>query len=262
MWRSWKFWIVVIPVGLVVVLGGYIFTHSGYGIDKNNLPHFIENDFVDLSRFYSISKLRSGEGHDFSGNGETCRSMKHYFTPQRNENVQWREVNGQRLPPLPDGKTDIPIYSPVDGRILSMSDENTPIGKQISIIPTRENQFNIRLFHIFPLESIGTGSKVKAGQQIGVIGADQGTDIAIQVGAMPWNDTFISYFDVMSDSLFATYQARGAISRSDFIFTKEYRDANPLQCSGETFVRPDNYDYAKDDFHLTGYVESQFGGGH
>ncbi|MEK7202076.1 MAG: hypothetical protein AAB669_00880 [Patescibacteria group bacterium] len=255
MWRSWKFWVGVIPLGLIIVFGGYILTHSGYGIDRSNLPQFIEADFVDLSKIYSISKFRSGEGHDFSGNGETCRSMKHYFTPQRNESVQWREVNGQQLPPLPDGKTDILIYSPVDGRIMSMSDENTPIGKQISIIPTQESQFNIRLFHIYPLEGIGSGSQVKAGQQIGVIGANQGTDIAIQAGAMPWNDTFISYFDVMSDSLFATYQARGVSSRSDFIFTKEYRDANPLQCNGEQFVRSGPYDYSANDVQLTGYVE-------
>lgn len=252
--KAWK--IILIGVGVLIVgIGGYVLTHSGLGVDRSNLPRFIQADFVDLSKIYSISKFRSGEGHDFSGNGETCRSMKHYFTPQYDASVTFtKDADGRGLPPPPDGQTDIPIYSPVDGRITSVSEEHTPIGKQIAIQPSQASQFKIRLFHVYPVEGIGLGAKVKAGQKIGVIGANQGTDIAIQIGGMPWNENFISYFEVMPDSVFAAYEARGAKSRDDFILSKEYRDAHPLQCNGEEFQYPADYDRTQDDVHLSGYV--------
>src|SRR5437588_666737 len=47
--------------------------------DPNHVPKVITANFIDLSRVYDISKYRSGAGHDYSLNGETCRSMKHYF---------------------------------------------------------------------------------------------------------------------------------------------------------------------------------------
>ena len=41
----------------------------------------------------------------------------------------------------------------------------------------------------------------------------------------------------MADEVFKNYQARGAISREDFIFSKEFRDAHPFTCKGEEFTR-------------------------
>ncbi len=261
-----KLWLkILLGVVLILILGagGYIVTHSGIGIDRNNLPQFIQADFIDLSKIYSISKFRSGAGHDFSGGGESCRSMKHYFTPEYDPTVEYsKDSEGKGLPPKPDGKTDIPIYSPVDGQIMGISEEHTPIGKQISIRPSKASQFNVRLFHVYLLDSIGLGSKVTAGQQIGVIGKNQGTDISVQIGGMPWNENFVSYFEVMPDSVFAAYIARGATARSDFIFTKEYRDAHPLQCAGdksESFIYQADYDRSLDEFHLSGYNEPDYG---
>lgn len=260
-----KLWIkIVIGIfaALFILIGAYVVTHSGFGIDRNNLPQFIQADFVDLSKMYSISKFRSGEGHDFSGGGETCRSMKHYFMPQYDVTVDTYLRSHNGIPPPPNGKTDIPIYSPVDGRITSISEEHTPIGKQISIQPSHATQFNVRLFHIYPLDGITAFAKVKAGQQIGVIGKNQGTDISVQLGGMPWNNTFVSYFEVMPDGVFAAYTARGATSRRDFIFTKAYRDANPFQCAtddSEAFIHPANYDQTRDDVHLSGYTAPNYG---
>src|SRR3990172_12685802 len=102
----------------------------------DSLPQFIEADFIDLSRIYSISKFRSGSGHDFSkGKGETCRSMKHYFNTKWSENGQKLRDANNNIPPGPDGKTDISIFSPVDGKIISVQKERTPIGEQIYIRP-------------------------------------------------------------------------------------------------------------------------------
>ena len=45
----------------------------------------------------------------------------------------------------------------------------------------------------------------------------------------------ISYFDVMTDSLFSDYQTRGLQNRGDAIISAEDRDNDPLNCNGEEF---------------------------
>ncbi|MEK7083321.1 MAG: hypothetical protein AAB972_04045, partial [Patescibacteria group bacterium] len=197
---------------------------------------FIQADFIDLSYINAISKFRSGSGHDFSqGSGETCRSMKHYFNVRRTPEVEQLISHNKGIPPAPDGKTDISIYSPVDGKIISIESEQMPIGKQIYIRPDSRPDFIVRLFHIYPLSDIKKGVRVKAGQKIGVIGQYQNTDIAIMRGRK-----HLSYFEVMPDTIFAKYQALGIKSRKDLIIFKEERDANPLECNGEWFSK--NYD--------------------
>lgn len=197
---------------------------------------FIQADFVDLSKIFMISKFRSGSGHDFSGNGETCRSMKHYFAPNWSQEGQKLRDANNNIPPEPDGKTDIDIFSPVDGTITGVQSEQMPIGEQIYIQPELAKDYTIRLFHIYKSTGIKKGSKVTAGQKIGVIGQYSSTDIAVQKG----RNNFISYFDVMPDSIFATYIDRGAKSKNEMVISKAERDANPLQCNGEQFAK--NYD--------------------
>jgi hypothetical protein len=259
---------VLITVGAIVgvlVIGFaiLIIPHMGLGADINNPPKFIQADFIDLNQIYAISKFRSGAGHDFSGNGETCRSMKHYYTPQYDPTIDARSTKdpatGRTIPPQPNGTDDVDIMSPVDGTIADIHEEQLPVGKQIYIIPDGYPAYQIRLFHVYPVDglkkgSIGGlgGSHVKAGEKIGVIAKGQSTDVAVQVGFVKQN--FVSYFDVMPDNIFASYIARGATSRNDFIISKAERDANPLECSGEEFVRPAGYDETQDDVHLSGYV--------
>lgn len=228
---------------------GKTLLQSSQNIDINNPPQFIQADFIGLDKIYSISKFRSGSGHDFSkGSGETCRSMKHYFNVQiTQEGEQLRQQNNG-LPPPPDGNTDIPIYSPVDGRIAEIGRERM-LGNQIYIQPDSYPSIRIRLFHIYELEKIKKGVRVVAGEQIGVIGQHQNTDIAITQGR-----NYISYFEVMPDSIFDKYQDKGAKSREEFIISKEYRDANPLQCNGEWFAVNYDSDPTRGDFvHLSGY---------
>lgn len=258
--------ILALPAVLILLLAGFILTHSGLGINDNNLPKFIQSDFVDLSKIYSISKFRSLAGHDFSGNGETCRSMKHYFEPQQTDASARYMSEHQGIPAKPNGVDDIPVFSPVDGTIVDISQEHTPIGQQISIRPEKANQFNVRLFHVWPSKDIHGGifllgfggTHVKAGQKIGVLGATQGTDISVQIGDMPWNEHYVSYFDVMPDNLFAVYQARGLKSRGDVVLSRAYRDAHSVTCQkkgDEKFNLPAGYNSSVEDYvHLSGYV--------
>ena len=84
-------------------------------------------------------------------------------------------------------------------------------------------------------EGISVGDPVTAGQQIGPHISDiTMDDIAVGVNT-PDGWKLVSFFDVIIDSLFQTYQDRGIQSRDDFIISKEARDSDPLNCIGETF---------------------------
>lgn len=234
--------LISISVIIVLVLGVGLGTAWQRGIfapaDANNPAKFIQHDFVDLKQIGSISKFRSGEGHDFSNGGETCRSMKHYFTPAFSAEDMQKLSNqpteqGKQLPPAPTADTAVAIYAPVDGRITDVRSEHFPVGKQVFIMPDKAKGYSIRIFHVYLVDGIKKGSHVTAGQHIGDISRLSSTDISVQAGQL--NGRYISYFDVMPDSIFASYQALGIKSRNDLIISKEYRDAHPFTCSGEQF---------------------------
>lgn len=253
-WRSSR-WVLLALV--ILALAAVIFkfkssTSSSVG-ESENPSQFIQADWIDLDRIASISKFRSGSGHDFSqGTGETCRSMKHYFNVPHTEEGERLGRQNNFLPPAPDGKTDIKIYSPVDGKIVRIEKEQTT-GQQIYIEPSNAPEYTVRLFHIYKLDGIKKGSKVIAGQQIGVIGQYQNTDIAIE-HRKGLNPNFMSYFEVLPDYIFTKYQARGIKDRSELIYTKEYRDSHPLECNGEQFAKNSDSDPESGNFvYLSGY---------
>lgn len=260
--------LLVIIVLFVALIGAGFFavrllhekTGLGVTIDSSNPPKFIQADFIELSKIYSISKFRSGEGHDFSGNGETCRSMKHYFTPQIDVTIKpAKAADGRSIPPLPDGKTDINIYSPVDGKIIDIQSERLPVGEQIYIRPDSAKDFTIRLFHVYKTDGVTKGTTVKAGQKIGVISGYSATDVAVEGG----RGQYVSYFQVMPDNLFAAYQQRGVKTKDDLILSKDYRDAHPIPCNQDQkgdqgFTYPADYDHSLDDVYLTGYIKPDY----
>jgi len=77
-----------------------------------------------------------------------------------------------------------------------------------------------------------------------LVGMDPHTFIAITQG----RTKYISYFEVMPDSVFGKYQALGVKNREDLIISKAARDAKPLKCNGEWFAEhyesdPNNFVY-------------------
>ncbi len=256
----WKYIAMVLGVLLLGFLGVlWYFQRPVVSVDPDHPQQIIQADFIDLSRITSISKFRSGSGHDFSNGsvgGETCRSMKHYFNQPYDASLE-SSYRGEKMFGTPDPTTGVPIYSPVGGQIMSISEENMPIGKQFSIRPSSATQYNIRLFHVYPVDGIRSGMKVAAGQRLGTINIGQGTDISVEVNTLKGTQYF-SYFQVMPDKVFAPYQARGLTSRDEVIVTKDYRDAHPLQCNGESFAQ--NYDSEVDNdnyVYLSGYVRPE-----
>jgi hypothetical protein len=204
-----------------------------YDIEANGIPKFIEKDFTQLSDIEMISKFRSGFGHSYADGSETCRSMKHYYNPYKN----YRENN------------TVEIYSPVKGTIVSVLNDGfgASIGlnnKQIQIRPDDQPAFICTIFHCdLTSAEITTGKKVLAGELLGYARlyyddlAQYSTsfDIAMWVNT-PSGMRLVSYFDTMKDAVFINYISRGAISRQDFVITKELRDADPLECDGESFA--------------------------
>lgn len=176
----------------------------------------IRHEYIELEKIDRISKFRSGIGHDYSDDSEDCRSMKHYYQPKNS--VTWSSVK---------------IFSPVSGTVVRIVDEWA--GTQVQIQPFIYSSYTVIIFHVAVQRSLAVGDTVTAGEQLGThAGVQTMSDIAIGFSAQnQWR--LVSYFDLISDSLFQQYRQRGIVSRNDLIITKQARDADPLNCNGETF---------------------------
>lgn len=203
-----------------------------YDLAVQGLPHFVEADITELDKIEEVSKFRSGFGHSFTDGFEVCRSMKHYFSPY----AAYRENNL------------VEIYAPVSGTIISVMDDGhgASVGltnKAVQIRPDSQPAFTFELFHVDLVSAqIVTGKRVEAGELLGYARMyyedldEHATSFDVAVWAnTPAGTRLVSYFEVLTDPVFAAYQARGAASRQDFIISQQARDADPLECSGETF---------------------------
>lgn len=199
-----------------------------YDLEGLGIPYFLEADCIELDKIRRITKLRSGEGHDYSDDFEACRSMKHYYYPKV------------------EGDTSVRVYSPVSGTVIGGTREYYESGGShiykgtlVGIVPDGYEAFWIDLFHINLHRPLEVGERVTAGQELGTTGKTSGTvlDVAVWVHT-PVGAGLISFFEVMFDSVFQIYQARGMTSREEAIITQEQRDADPLTCDGDQFQGP------------------------
>ncbi len=191
--------------------------YDTYDVDAKGIPQFVSVNYIELTQITRISKFRSAEGHDYSDGFESCRSMKHYFRPY--DDADWAAIK---------------IYAPVSGRVSRIYEEWA--GTQVQIKSDSRPAFYFIIFHIDLDNPLSVGDNVTAGQQLGThIGSQTTSDIAVGVET-PTGWKLISYFDVMTNTLFQQYQARGLNSRSDVIISESARDADPLSCDGETFL--------------------------
>lgn len=200
--------------------------------DEVAVPRFVNTDFTELDKIEEISLFRSSAGHDYSDWCESCRSMKHYFAP-----FEPHRVNG-----------DVEVFSPVVGTIVSIRNAGHGASegnenKEIRIRAARHPDVSFILFHIDLVEGLAEGATVQDGDRIGTARLEypdlgeiaHDFDIAVRYHTLS-GDRLVSWFDVITDELFASYEGRGASTRADFILTAEARDADPLACDGETFT--------------------------
>jgi hypothetical protein len=188
-----------------------------YDIRVLGIPRFVGHDYIDLGPIARVSRFRSSVGHDYADDAERCRSMKHYFQPRAD--VDWGTVA---------------VFSPVAGTIDLTRDDFA--GKQIVIRPASHPAFSIVIFHVTPSIAIADGTPLAAGQPIGRhVGPITMSDVAVFVQT-PSGRALVSWFEVMTDDLFAAYAARGVAARESAIITRAERDADPLTCDGERFT--------------------------
>jgi hypothetical protein len=190
-----------------------------YDWDTLGTPMFVDTDYIELVKIDRISMFRSGEGHDYSDDFESCRSMKHYYVPE------------SAVVP-----TSIVITSPVDGVVTGYINEDA--GVQVGIESNAYPGIIFIAFHVDLVTPLNPGDAVTKGQALGTHnGGVVSSDIAVGIASTTgWR--LVSFLDTMTNGLFAAYQARGMTVRSDGIISKAARDADPLTCIGEMFVSP------------------------
>ena len=188
-----------------------------YDIDARGVPRFVSVVYIDLTKIYRISRFRSAVGHDFSDDFESCRSMKHYFQPK--SSVNWSTVA---------------IYSPVAGSVVRV--EEGWAGQRIEIESSDYPAFRFVISHVNPFNPVQVGDTVTTGQTLGThIGSQTYSDVAVGVST-PGGWKLISYLETLTDAAFQAFRNRGVSGRGDAIISREARDADPLACSGETFI--------------------------
>lgn len=202
-----------------------LFGCETYDVDASGIPRFVNFNYIELDSIASISKFRSGVGHDYSDDFESCRSMKHYFAG-----------------PGMTTDTTVKIFSPVNGKITFLQQEWT--GMHIQIKCNEQPAFFFDIFHVNLASPLSVGDNVSANQFLGNHSSDQTlSDIAVAVhtpadgpnNAQPTGWKLISWFDVISDTLFQAYVARGITSRDSCRISKADRDADYLDCSGPSW---------------------------
>jgi hypothetical protein len=192
-----------------------------WDIDKDGIPKFVEANYIELGKIYRISKFRSSVGHDYSDGFEQCRSMKHYFEPR--SDIDWATVK---------------IYSPVTGTITRVEQEWADT--KIEIASKEFPAFRFSIFHVNLSVQLNVDDEVTSGELLGThTGSQTMSDISVIVNDPTRKGRMISYFETLTDDLFGEYSSRGVNTRDDIIIPKAVRDANPLTCSGETFITTD-----------------------
>ena len=189
---------------------------ASYNVNVLGIPRFVNRDYIELSKISRISLFRSSAGHDYSDDIEKCRSMKHYYDPKPSANP-----------------AKIVITSPVDGVVAGYTNEFA--GTQIGIESSQNPGIYFIIFHVKLASRLNVGDLVRAGDVLGThFGSQTISDIAVGI-VTPTKYRLVSYLDVVSDALFASYQARGMSMRIDAIILASERNKNPLTCEDEEF---------------------------
>jgi hypothetical protein len=187
---------------------------STYDLATLGPPHVLPANYIDLSKIGRISRFRSTVGHSYTDGSETCRSMKHYYEPKAT--VDW---------------TTVDVYAPAAGSILGIATDGW--GYRVRMIPRDLPVLQIQIFHVDVDSGIVKDMWIEAGDHLGHhASASTFSDIAMSIGPKE-GGTLISYFDAMTDAVFAEYQGRGVASREAAIITEAERDADPVPCVGE-----------------------------
>lgn len=193
-----------------------------WDIDRDGIPQFVAVDYIEPAPIGRISKFRSSVGHDYSDAFEDCRSMKHYFEPK--PEVDWSTIK---------------VFAPVAGTITRVEPEAVG-GTKVEIVADAYPAFRFSIFHVSLSPARQVNDHVTEGEQLGThVGTQTMSDISVIVNDPTRQGRMISYFETMTDELFASYTARGVENRAALVISKPTRDQSPLTCNGDTFTSID-----------------------
>ena len=200
--------LIICLVSLASVAGVFSFVFLPTLFDSfGPVPQYVNEDWIELDKIAKIGKYRSTIGHGYPGDGNPT-SDKHYFYPKSSYGYS---------------NDTIRVYSPVNTKVTKIVweqhqlSDGTIRGKQIHIQSIEHPSITFVLFHI-NIEPTGLqiNQELIAGQWIGYCDCREGAsnDIAIHRGTGT-----ISWFEVITDSLFSAYNSRGITNRSLMIKT-------------------------------------------
>ena len=205
---------------------------AAFDLDTQAVPQVVTADFTNVADYIEdISLFRSAAGHDYSDSFESCRSMKHYFSPKLEERLN----------------DNVPVFAPFAGVVVTLNTEEAGFvddgvtDQRVFIRSDNNPAVLVVLFHVDLLtDELVVGSEVTAGQQLGYARMISGGSVHhdFDIGAQIYTlegVRYASYFELLDASIFSNYSSFG-LSRSDFIITESARDADPLTCDGETFT--------------------------
>ncbi|TNE86561.1 MAG: hypothetical protein EP330_22745 [Deltaproteobacteria bacterium] len=188
-------------------------------------PDLLTTSFVDPADLARVSMYRSCCGHDYSGLGESNRSMKHYLHP---------------LDSFAVSNDQLEVVAPFDGRVFRIAEDSRyldcfgePLGHRMYLRPDAQPGVYIKLFHVNPQVEEGP---VSAGDLV-AFGDLRDCDVSnpSQVAEHPTSfdialerrDQPFPVFDSMTPDAFAAWEAAGIASPSDLVIPEAVRDADP-----------------------------------
>lgn len=228
--RFWWIWLI-----LAVLLAGLIIFARMKTIEERLEPSqtakYVTASPFDLNQIESISRFRSCEGHDYSGQNfafepEADRSMKHYVMPRS----EFKRSDNK-----------VKMFAPFDGEVGSIvmpePSADTGAGKtrggSMNLITPLDRYVTVELGHIKLANKLKKGDKVKAGELLGyAVVPDEYNDFDLIVRAIHYGRSenyifmFDSLFNHMTDGLIAEYTAYGLMPEK-LIYPKTLRDQNP-----------------------------------
>lgn len=190
--------------------------------ERENLPKFLTHGVSNIANVVRVSKFRSGYGHSHTADFESCRTNKHYLSGDPDLEV-------------------VPRYAPVSGTVHQIMQDGEE-DLQIYLVPDGHPEFVVRQEHIVLNDEIEVGMHVDAGDHLGDWRADRAKsgpysnagEILVHMRT-PDGTALVSFFNVMSDEVFARWAERGADFREDYIISKSVRDANANTCTEEFY---------------------------
>lgn len=227
--------LIVVCLIVVVLAGAVVYMAKRTADETKSEPSltakYITASPIDLRQIESISRFRSCEGHDYSGQNfagevERDRSMKHYVLPK----AELRRSDNK-----------VKMFAPFDGKVgsvvMPVATTDTGPGKtrggSINLVTPLDRYVAVELGHIKLAADYKKGDKVKAGQFLGyAVVPDEWNDFDLVLRSIHYGRSenylfvFDSIFNHMTDAVLAEYAAVG-LTPQKLIYPKELRDQNP-----------------------------------